>query len=80
MTTTLIISNEEINNVRKIVQALEDFNFLLKGVTKRIKNKKTELKQGFSSMLSGALGASLLENLLLGKGIARAGYGNKMDF
>ena len=80
MTTTLIISNEEINNIRKIVQALEDFNILLKGVTKRIKNKKKEQKQGFSSMLSGTLGASLLENLLLGKGIVRAGYGNKMDF
>ena len=36
--TTLIISNEEINDMIKIVQALEDSNILLKGVTKTIKN------------------------------------------
>ena len=34
--TTLIISNEEINDIMKIVQALEDSNVLLKGVTKII--------------------------------------------
>ena len=39
-TTTLIISNEEMNNIMKIVQALEDLNILLKGVTKTIKNEK----------------------------------------
>ena len=38
-TTTLIISNEEINDIMKIVQALEDSNILLKGVTKKIKNE-----------------------------------------
>ena len=31
-------------------------------------------------MLSGTLGASLLGNLLAGKGIARAGYRKKWDF
>ena len=31
-TTTLIISNEEMNDIIKIVQALEDSNILLKGV------------------------------------------------
>ena len=38
VTTTLIILNEEMNNIMKIVQALEDSNILLKGVTKTIKN------------------------------------------
>ena len=38
-TTTLIISNEEMNDIMKIVQALEDSNILLKGVTKIIKNE-----------------------------------------
>ena len=38
-TTTLIISNEEMNDIMKIVQALEDSNILLKGVTKTIKNE-----------------------------------------
>ena len=38
--TTLIISNEEMNDIAKIIQALEDSNILLKGVTKTIKNEK----------------------------------------
>ena len=79
-TTTLIISNEEMNDIMKIVQALEDSNILLKGVPKTIKNETKQQKEGFLSMLLGTLGACLLENLLTGKGIARAGYGNEMDF
>ena len=61
----------------KIVQALEDPNILLKGVTKTIKNVTKEQKGGFLSCLLGTLGASLLGNLLAGKGIVRAGSGNK---
>ena len=38
-TTTLIISNEEMNDIMKIIQALEDSNILLNGVTKTIKNE-----------------------------------------
>ena len=76
-TTTLIISNEKINDKMKIIQALEDSNILLKGVTKTIKNETKEQKGGFLSMLLGTLGASLLRNLLVGKGIVRAGSGNK---
>ena len=52
-------------------------NILLKGVTKTIKNKTKEQKGGFLSMLLSTLGASLLGNLLTGKGIVRAGTGNK---
>ena len=73
--TTLIISNEEMNDIMKIVQALEDSN-ILKGVTKTIENETKEQKGGFLSMLLGTLGASLLGNLLSGKGIVRAGSGN----
>ena len=61
----------------KIVQALEDSNILLKGVTKTVKKETKEQQQGFLSMLLGTLGASLLGNLLAGKGIVRAGSGNK---
>ena len=68
-TTTLIISNKKMNDIMKIVQALEDSNILLKGVTKTIKNETNEQKRGFLSMLLGTLGASLLGNLLTGKGI-----------
>ena len=75
-TTTLIISNEEINDIMKIIQALEDSNILLKGVTKIIKNEAKEQKGEFWSMLLGTLGASLLKKLLARKGIVRAGYGN----
>ena len=60
-----------------IVQALEDSIILLKGVTKTIKNETKEQKGGFLSMLLGTLGASLLGNILAGKGIVRAGSGNK---
>ena len=76
-TTTLIISNEEFNDIMKVVQALEDANILKKGVTKTIKDETKEQKGGFLSMLLGTLGASLLGNLLAGKGILRAGSGNK---
>ena len=75
--TTLIISNEEMNDIMKIVQALEDSNILLKGVTKTIKNETKEQKGGFLIMLLGTLGASLLGNLLAEKGIVRASSGNE---
>ena len=78
--TTLIISNEEMNDIMKIVQALEDSNILLKGVTKTIKNEKNKQKGGFLSMLLGTLGASLLGNLLAGKGIVRVGSEKDWDF
>ena len=60
----------------KIVQALGDFNILLKRVTKTIKNETKEQKGGFLSMLLGTLGASFLGNLLAGKEIVRAVLGN----
>ena len=79
-TTTLIISNKEVNDMMKIVQALKESNILLKEVTKTIKNETKEQKGGFLSILLGALGASLLGNILTGKGIVRAGNRNKWDF
>ena len=63
-TTTLIISNEEMNDIMKIVQALKDSNIFLKGVTKTIEDEAKKQKGGFLSMLLGTLGASLLGNLL----------------
>ena len=74
---TLIISNEEMNYIMKIVQAPEDSNILLKGVSKTIKTETKKQKGGFLSTLLGTLDASLLGNLLTGKGIIRAGSGNK---
>ena len=79
-TITLMISNEEMNDIMKIVQALEDSNILLKGVTKTIKNDTKEQKGKFLSILLGTLDASLFGNLLAGKGIVRAGSENDLDF
>ena len=76
-TTTLIVSNEEMNDIMKIVQALEDSNILPRGLTKTIKNETKEQKEEFLSILLVTLGASLLGNLLAGKRILRAGSGNK---
>ena len=53
VTTTLIISNEEMNDIMKIVQALQDSNIFLKIVTKTIKNETKEQKRGLLSMLLG---------------------------
>ena len=58
-TTTLIISNEEMNDIMKIVQPLEDSNILLKGVTKTIEDETKKQKGGFLSMLLGTLGTLL---------------------
>ena len=56
----------------KTVQALEDSNILLKGVTETVQNDLKEQKGEFLCMLLGTLGASLLWNLLTGKGIYKA--------
>ena len=66
-----------MDDIMKIVQALEDSNILLKRVTKTIKNETKEQNGRFLSMLLGTLGASLLGNVLVGKGIKRAGSGRR---
>ena len=71
----LIIEQEDINDIIKIIEALENSGILLKGVTKTIENETKEQRGGFLSMLLGTLGASLLGNLLTGKGMIRAGEG-----
>ena len=71
--TILIISNEEMEDIMKIVKSLEDSGLLIKGVRETIKNEAKEEKGEFLRMLLGILGASLLGNLLTGKGTIRAG-------
>ena len=66
-----------MHDFMKIVQALEDSNILFKGVTETIKNETKEQKGGFLGTLVGTLGSILLGNVLSGKGIVRAGSGNK---
>ena len=69
-----------MNDIMKIIQVLENSNILLKGVSKTIKNETKEQKGGFLAMLLGTSGASLLGNLLSGKGIVRAGTGKQWGF
>ena len=62
-----------MKDIIKIVKSLEDSVFLLKGVSETVQKEAKEQKGGFLSMLLGTLGASLLGNILAGKGINRAG-------
>ena len=64
-----------MNDIIKIVKSLADCGLLLKEVTKTVQIEVKEQKGGFLSMLLGTLSASLLGNLLTGKGIYRAGKG-----
>ena len=95
-TTTLTISNDEMEDIIEIAKSLEDSGVLLKGASETIQNEAKEQKGGFLSMLLDALDASLLGSILAGKGVIRAGdrvitkrqvqgiiravYGNKKDF
>ena len=66
--TTLMISNNEMEDIIKIVKSLEDSGLLLKGFTETVQNDVKEETGGFLSMLLGTLGASLLGNILTGWG------------
>ena len=85
--TTLIISNNEMKDIIKMVKSLENSDLSIKAVTETVQNEVKEQKGGFLSMLLGTLGASLLGNILTGKiiniareghgqGLIRAGYGS----
>ena len=64
-----------MNDIIKIIEALENSGILLIEVTKTIKNETKEQRGVFLSMLLGTLGASLLGNVLIGKGMMRPGEG-----
>ena len=57
--TTLIIPNEETNDIMKIVKSLEKVAFLIKGVSETIESEAKEQKSRFLGMLLGTLGAIL---------------------
>ena len=86
--TTLIISNDEMDDILKIVKSLENSGVLLKGVSETIQHEAKEQRGGFLNMLLGTLEASLLGDVLskglsgkgvirAGEGTIRAGYGSK---
>ena len=74
-TTTSIISNEETNDCMKIIKSLEESGLLIKGLSKTIKNEAKQKKGRLLSMLLGTFGASLLGDLLTGKGTIIAAEG-----
>ena len=73
--TTLVISNQELSDIFEIIKLLEEKGILVKGTTETTKSEAQKQKGGFLGMLLGTLGASLLGNMLAGKGIVRAGEG-----
>ena len=73
--TTLIISNEEMNGIIKIVKSLEEPGLLIKGIAETIKSEAKGQKGGFLGMLLGTSGASLLVNFLAGQDTIRASEG-----
>ena len=90
-TTTLIISNDEMDDILKIVKSIENSGLLLKGVSETIQHEAKDQRGGFLSMLLGILSASLLGDVLskglsgkgvirAGEGTIRAGYGSKRPY
>ena len=67
-TRTSVTSNEEMNDIMKIVQALENSGILMNGVTKTIKNETKSQSGGYLSILLGTLASFLLGNLSTDKG------------
>ena len=72
-TTALVISNEEIEDIIKIVKSLEETRLLITEIKETIKNETREQKGGLLSRFLGTLGASLLGSALTAKGVIRAG-------
>ena len=79
-TTILIISNEEMNEIMKIVQALEYSNILLKRVTKTIKNETKRQKRGIFENVIRYFRRKFVRKHVSRKRIVRTGSRNKMDF
>ena len=65
--TALIISNEEMENIMKIVKSLKESGLIIKGISEMIKN------EGFLPILLGTSDTSIPENALTRRGVIRAG-------
>ena len=61
------MSNQEMEDIIKIVKSLEESGVLIKIVSETSENKSKEQKDGFTSKLLCKLGAMLLRNLMSGK-------------
>ena len=65
--TTLTISKK--GNIMKIAKFLKKPSLLIKDVSETVKKEAKQQKGGFIHMLISTLGASLLRNMLAGKGV-----------
>ena len=74
-----MISNNDMEDIIKIVESLEDSGLLLKGVTEKVQDEVKEEKGGFLSMLLGTLGAGLLGNILAGKGAIATSHAQEIN-
>ena len=73
--TALIVLDEEIEGIIKIVKSIEFSGLSTKNVTQATEYEVKEQGAGFLGMLLDTLGVSLLENMLAGKGSIRTGEG-----
>ena len=71
-TTTFVFSNEDLNDIMKIIKSLEESGLLIKSASKTIKNEAKEQSGRFLGILLGTLSATLLGNMLAGKGVMTA--------
>ena len=73
--TKLLISNDKMEDVMKIIKSLDESGILIKCITKTIENETKKQIVGFLAIFSGTVGASLLGNIFAGKSLIRAGEG-----
>ena len=71
-TTALVISNEEMEGIMKIVESHEESGLLIKDVGEAIKAEVKDQKSGFFGTLLGALAPNLFGNMLASKGVIRS--------
>ena len=71
--TTLITSNEEMEDIMKVVKSVEESGLIIKGISETIKDEAKEQKGEFLSILLGTLGAKLLRSALTRKWVIRPG-------
>ena len=74
-TTTSAFSNEDLNDIMKMVKSLEESGLLIKDISETIENELKEQKGGFLGMLIATLAASVLGSALTGEGVIRASEG-----
>ena len=74
-TTTLILPNEDLNDIIKIVKSIEESGLPIKGISKTVENKVKEQKRGFLDMLAAKLASHLLGNMASDEGVIRARNG-----